>query len=82
MSIQFAMLPDGRRLHLQHGPIDLIVEATGARDHVERAYAQAVDAFGDVLPRLAAELPVLRAPLGAAPPVVDGPVALVNPASP
>ena len=23
------MLPDGRRLHLQHGPIDLIVEAFG-----------------------------------------------------
>jgi ApbE superfamily uncharacterized protein (UPF0280 family) len=75
MSIQIAMLPDGRRLHLQHGPIDLIVEAFGARDEVERAYAQAVDAFGDVLPQLAKELPVLRTPLGAMPPIVDGPVA-------
>jgi ApbE superfamily uncharacterized protein (UPF0280 family) len=75
MSIQAAMLPDGRRLHLQHGPIDLIVEASGPRDDVERAYAQAVDAFGDVLPRLAAELPALRAPLGTMPPAVDGPVA-------
>ena len=28
-------LPDGR-LHLQHGPIDLIIEAFGARDEVER----------------------------------------------
>jgi ApbE superfamily uncharacterized protein (UPF0280 family) len=73
--MQAAMLPDGRRLHLQHGPIDLIVEAFGAREEVERAYAQAVDAFGDVLPQLVAELPVLRAPLGAMPPVVDGPVA-------
>ena len=27
---QAAMLPDGRRLHLQDGPIDLIVEAFGA----------------------------------------------------
>jgi ApbE superfamily uncharacterized protein (UPF0280 family) len=75
MSIQAAMLPDGRRLHLQHGPIDLIVEATGARDDVERAYAQAVDAFDDVLPQLVRELPVLRAPLGAERPAAEGPVA-------
>jgi ApbE superfamily uncharacterized protein (UPF0280 family) len=75
MTIQAVMLPDGRRLHLQHGPIDLIVEAFGARGEVERAYAQAVDAFGDVLPRLVAELPALRAPLGPMPPAVDGPVA-------
>jgi ApbE superfamily uncharacterized protein (UPF0280 family) len=76
MSIQAALLPDGRRLHLQHGPIDLIVEAFGARDEVERAYAQAVDAFGDVLPQLVAELAVLRLPLAAVmPPAVDGPVA-------
>ena len=26
---QAGMLPDGRRLHLNHGPIDLIVEAFG-----------------------------------------------------
>ncbi|HEX2113554.1 MAG TPA: UPF0280 family protein, partial [Alphaproteobacteria bacterium] len=63
------------RLHLQHGPIDLIIEAFGARDDVERAYAQAADAFGDVLPQLVKELSVLRTPLGAMPPVVDGPVA-------
>jgi uncharacterized protein len=75
MSIQAAMLPDGRRLHLQHGPIDLIVEASGARDEVERAYAQAVDAFGDVLSGLVTELPLLRTPLGATPPAVDGPIA-------
>ena len=31
---QAAMLPDGRRLHLQHGPIDLIIEAFGAADAV------------------------------------------------
>ncbi len=28
-------LPDGRRLHLNHGPIDLIVEAFGAQGEVE-----------------------------------------------
>lgn len=75
MNVQAALLPDGRRLHLQHGPIDLIVEAFGARGEVERAYAQAVDAFPDVLPQLVRELPVLRTPLGAMPPAVDGPVA-------
>jgi uncharacterized protein len=76
MSIQAALLPDGRRLHLQHGPIDLIVEAFGAREEVERAYAQAVDAFADVLPQLVRELTVLRTPLAAImPPAVDGPVA-------
>ena len=26
---QSTLLPDGRRLHLQHGPCDLIVEAFG-----------------------------------------------------
>ena len=28
---QVALLPDGRRLHLQHGPIDLVIEAFGSR---------------------------------------------------
>ena len=46
-----ARLPDGR-LHLQHGPIDLIIEAFGAADEVERAYGQAVERFGDILPTL------------------------------
>ena len=27
---QIALLPDGKRLHLQDGPIDLIVEAEGS----------------------------------------------------
>lgn len=75
MSVQAALLPDGRRLHLQHGPIDLIIEAFGAREEIERAYAQAVDAFADVLPLLVTELPVLRTPLGDARPAVAGPVA-------
>jgi uncharacterized protein len=75
MSIQAAMLPDGRRLHLQHGPIDLVIEAFGARNDVETAYAQAVDAFGDVLPGLVSELTLLRAPLDAIRPALDGPVA-------
>lgn len=57
MSAVVARLVDGR-LHLQHGPIDLIIEAFGARLEVERAYAQAIECFGDVLPTLVGELPL------------------------
>jgi ApbE superfamily uncharacterized protein (UPF0280 family) len=55
-----SLLPDGRRLHLQHGPIDLVIEADGADTEVARAYAQAADAFSGVLPELVAELDLLR----------------------
>lgn len=69
-----AFLPDGR-LHLQHGPIDLVIEAFGAAFEVERAYRQAADRFGDILPTLASELAVLRRPMGDAYPLLRGPVA-------
>jgi ApbE superfamily uncharacterized protein (UPF0280 family) len=72
--IQRARLADGR-LHLQHGPIDLIIEAFGAPDDVERAYGQATQRFDDILPALVAELPMLRRPVGAAHPFLKGPVA-------
>ncbi|MBI3708157.1 MAG: UPF0280 family protein [Proteobacteria bacterium] len=73
--IQAALLPDGRRLHLRHGPIDLVIEAWGEADEVRAAYRQAIAAFADVLPRLVEELPLLRAPLGAEQPSAAGPVA-------
>jgi ApbE superfamily uncharacterized protein (UPF0280 family) len=69
-----AFLADGR-LHLQHGPIDLIIEAFGARGEVEAAYRQAVGRFGDILSTLVGELAVLRRPVGDIPPPVRGPVA-------
>jgi len=69
-----ARLPDGR-LHLQQGPIDLIIEAFGAAGEVERAYAQAVERFGDILPGLVGELPALRQPVGKTYPSLRGPVA-------
>lgn len=53
-------LPGGRRLHLNHGPIDLIVEAFGTAEEVHAAYAQAVARFRSVLAELVAELPELR----------------------
>ncbi len=52
-----AILADGRRLHLQHGPIDLIVDVDGDRDI---AYRAARDRFDTVLAELVTELPALR----------------------
>ena len=69
------LLPGGRRLHLQHGPIDLVIEAAGTPREVRRAYAQAAASFQSVLPTLVAELSVLRQPLGTRRPRLTGPVA-------
>jgi ApbE superfamily uncharacterized protein (UPF0280 family) len=74
MSAVAARLDDGR-LHLQHGPIDLIVGAFGAADEVERAYGQTMERFGDILPTLVGELLILRRPVGEACPLLRGPVA-------
>ena len=74
MSAVAARFTDGR-LHLQHGPIDLIIEAFGAPAEVERAYSQAIDRFGDILPTLVGELLVLRRSVGEICPLLHGPVA-------
>lgn len=50
---------DGR-LHLQHGPIDLICEAWGTAANVQAAYARAATRFDGLLDELVAELPALR----------------------
>jgi hypothetical protein len=57
-----ALLSDGRRLHLQHGPIDLIIEAFGEAAEVVAAYRQAAEVFDPLLHRLVEELPALRQP--------------------
>jgi hypothetical protein len=57
-----AWLPDGRRLHMNHGPIDLIVEAFGAEEERQAAYSQAAARFATILEELVAELPALRRP--------------------
>lgn len=59
---QISWLPDGRRLHMNHGPIDLIVEAYGDEAEVQSAYRQAARRFQTVLDELVAELPELRQP--------------------
>ncbi|TFV42023.1 UPF0280 family protein [Bradyrhizobium frederickii] len=58
---QIALLSDGRRLHLQDGPIDLIIEARGRADAVRAAYETAAQRFTGLLDELCAELPELRA---------------------
>jgi uncharacterized protein len=57
---QIAWLADGRRLHLQDGPIDLIVEAHGEEDNLRAAYRAAVRRFTGLLDELCDELPLLR----------------------
>jgi hypothetical protein len=58
---QVALLPDGRRLHLQDGPIDLVIEAFGAEEAVAAAYAAATRRFTGLLDELVSELDLLRA---------------------
>jgi uncharacterized protein len=57
---QIAMLPDGGRLHLQDGPIDLIVGAKGRAAEVRTAYDAAARRFTGLLDELCAELSELR----------------------
>jgi ApbE superfamily uncharacterized protein (UPF0280 family) len=63
---QIRWLPDGRRLHLQDGPIDLIVEAFGAATEIEAAYRVACERFTTVLDELCGELVFLRTALQSA----------------
>lgn len=69
-------LPGDRRLHLQEGPIDLVIEAY-ADDPTEvvQAYEAAARHFTGILKTLVDELPLLRTPLGPTRPRLKGPVA-------
>ena len=69
-----AKWPNKRRLHLHHGPIDLIVEAFGPAPARAEAYRRAAARFRTVLDELVAELAALRAPASPAL-VLAGPVA-------
>ena len=57
---QIRMLPDGRRVHMHDGPIDLILEAFGEAAEVEWAYRAAAARFVTVLDELCGELTLLR----------------------
>jgi ApbE superfamily uncharacterized protein (UPF0280 family) len=59
------LLPDERRLHLQDGPIDLIVEANGKPEALHAAYKAATHRFTTILDELCTELPLLRTAVSA-----------------
>jgi len=61
---QIGWLADGRRLHLQDGPIDLIVEAHGSETNLRAAYQAAVRRFAGLLDELCDELALLRQAAG------------------
>jgi ApbE superfamily uncharacterized protein (UPF0280 family) len=64
---QARLLPDGRRLHLQDGPIDLVIEATGGAPEIHAAYEAAERRFARVLDELCGELDLLRQPTATKP---------------
>ena len=57
---QIALLPDGKRLHLQDGPIDLVIGASGSEGEVRAAYEAAARRFDGLLDELCEELTELR----------------------
>jgi hypothetical protein len=57
---QIALLPDGKRLHLQDGPIDLVIGASGSEVEVHAAYEAAARRFDGLLDELCEELTELR----------------------
>ncbi|HVO64022.1 MAG TPA: UPF0280 family protein [Terriglobales bacterium] len=64
MRAQVNFLADGRRLHLQDGPIDIILEAFGVAAEVKSAYDAAIRRFTTILDELCQELLLLRAQAG------------------
>ncbi|MCU1303807.1 MAG: hypothetical protein JWQ87_4091 [Candidatus Sulfotelmatobacter sp.] len=72
---QIRILPDGRRLHLHDGPIDLIIEAFGTAAQVNLAYQAAATRFVTVLDELCGELIFLRQPTQVGAPKPDGVIA-------
>jgi uncharacterized protein len=68
-------LTDGKRLLLQHGPIDLVVQAFGGDAAVHAAYRAAKQRFDGLLAELCQELVLLRSPLDRTHAMPVGPVA-------
>ena len=64
----------GDRLHLSHGPIDVVLKAWGTPAAQRAAYEAAGRRFPTILPELCDELALLRRPIQQQP-AVDGPVA-------
>ena len=69
-----SILGDGR-LHLHHGPIDLVIAANGTPAAIITAYGRAWERFQTVLDELVAELHQLRAVSNTIPAAFDGAIA-------
>lgn len=63
------------RLHLQHGPIDLIIGCHGPTESVRAAQIRAWNRFQNVLGELVEELALLRQPLHSVAPLFQGAIA-------
>jgi ApbE superfamily uncharacterized protein (UPF0280 family) len=72
---QAHLIDSGRRLHLHHGPIDLIIDATGDIHRIRAAYESATTRFATILDELCEELPFLRSQTLPDGPLPDGRVA-------
>lgn len=59
---QVAWIGSRKRLHLQDGPIDLILEADGEATNLRAAYHAAIGRFTGLLDELCDELTLLRSP--------------------
>ncbi len=75
MRLTARLLPDGQRLHLQDGPIDLIVQAWGPPEAVALAYRAARHRAMFILDELCTELKPLRRPARPQDAPLHGPVA-------
>ncbi len=71
---QAALLPGGR-LHLNDGPIDLVIGAYGAESAIRVAYKAAARRFASILDELCDELPLLRSEMRGNSPLPCGPTA-------
>lgn len=73
MSAQRTLLPDGR-WHFQHGPMDVVIGASGSSAALEKAHGKAWQRFACLLDELVSELAMLRQPV-AGECLLHGPVA-------
>ncbi len=75
MTVQARYLSQGQRLHLQHGPIDLIIGADEPGNMRRVAFRAATQRFQSVLTELVDELPLLRRALAEGDPLPRGDIA-------
>jgi uncharacterized protein len=59
--LRVAWLPDGKRLHLRNGPINLIIQAFGQPAQLGRAYDAGIERARELVTELAEDLPRLQA---------------------